>query len=235
MNIRVTEEAVEAAARTSTTGRADHPGYREDTVRRVLTAGAPYMEVGPAPAVQSLAKLASIMETISRSGVPDEPFFYLGGPMTGIPQFNFPRFHAVADRLRSELGFNIVSPAELDDPETEKAALASPDGAPGSGSANGQKWEDFLSRDLVICALPTCQGGIFMEGWHRSSGANLESYVLNRLKKSVREYSDELGEIELTEIDRDSRITELNDIDDARKAINEYDRRTARDPFWDRP
>jgi hypothetical protein len=80
----------------------------------------------------------------------------------------------------------------------------------------------------VICSLPACQGGIFIEGWHRSSGANLESYVLDRLKKSVYEYDDietDGDEYTLTLIERDKRIAELNDLDDVRKAIAEYDNR----------
>jgi hypothetical protein len=162
------------------------------------------------------ARLDKLVTVIAQSGDPDEPFWYLGGPMTGIPQFNFPRFTEVAGRLRA-MGYNIVTPHELDDPDTEAAALASADGAPGSGSANGEKWEDFLSRDVVIVSLPTCQGGIFMEGWHRSSGAKLESYNIDRLKKSVYEYDDSTGEIVLTLIDRDSRLKQL-EITDAVEA-----------------
>jgi hypothetical protein len=181
-------------------------------------------------ATKTRKRLDKLVDVISQSGNPDEDFWYLGGPMTGIPKFNFPRFTVVASKLRAS-GLNIVTPHELDDPDTEAAALASVDGAPGSGSANGEKWEDFLSRDVVIVSLPTCQGGIFMEGWHRSSGANLESYILDRLKKSVKEYDDGAGLMEdfiLTDIDRDSRIQELNDIDDITKAIRESD------PFGDR-
>jgi hypothetical protein len=164
------------------------------------------------------ARLLRIMNVITQSGEPDEPFWYLGGPMTGIPQFNFPRFQEVAGILRAQ-GYNIVSPAELDDPETEAAALASPDGAPGSGSANGEAWEDFLGRDCVIVSMPTCQGAIFLDGWHRSSGADLESYIVDRLKKTCYEYED--GP-KLTQIVRDARICELRDADYVQQKIEEY-------------
>lgn len=150
-------------------------------------------------------QLGTLVEIISRSGNPDEEFFYLGGPMTGIPQFNFPRFHAVANRLRQQ-GYNIISPAELDDPETEAAALASTDGAPGSGAAHGEVYEDFLARDLIIVSLPTCVGGIFLEGWHTSRGARAESWSLTFLQKPTFEYVE--GD-RLVQFDRDERLAEL--------------------------
>lgn len=104
------------------------------------------------------------------------PHVYIAGPMTGLPQFNIPAFDRAAGYLRGA-GFTVSSPAELDDPNTRAAALASPDGAPGTGSANGETWGDFLSRDVkliadggieVICVLP---------GWQRSPGARLETFV----------------------------------------------------------
>lgn len=154
-------------------------------------------------------QLARLVEVIARSGNPDEDFFYLGGPMTGIPQFNFPRFHEVGYKLRSA-GYNIVSPAELDDPETEAAAMSSPDGAPGSGSSGDEIYEDFLARDLIVCSLPTCIGGIFLEGWHTSRGARAESWALTFLKKQTLEYDDSFKDsIVLTEFDRDTRLAEL--------------------------
>jgi hypothetical protein len=36
--------------------------------------------------------------------------------MTGIAQFNFPAFDAAAAELRDQ-GYEIISPAELDDPQ----------------------------------------------------------------------------------------------------------------------
>ena len=163
-------------------------------------------------------RFSALTDVMLRSGNPDESFFYLGGPMTGIPQFNFPRFFEVGDRLRGQ-GYNIISPAELDDPDTEAAALASPDGAPGSGAANGESYEDFLGRDLIIVSLPTCIGMICLENWHSSRGARGESWVIAYLKKQLLEYDDSSGEIVLTQIERDARLSELGVPNYARGAV----------------
>lgn len=37
---------------------------------------------------------------------------YLAGPMTGLPELNFPLFKSEAARLRA-LGFDVVNPAEI--------------------------------------------------------------------------------------------------------------------------
>jgi hypothetical protein len=100
---------------------------------------------------------------------------YLGGPMTGRPQFNFPAFDRAAAKLR-EHGYGIVSPAELDDPETREAALASADGAPGTGSHSGQTWADFLARDVKLIA-DKVDGIVLLDGWEKSKGARLECFV----------------------------------------------------------
>jgi hypothetical protein len=157
--------------------------------------------------LDTLRRFKRLTQVMSFSGNPDADFYYLGGPMTGIPQFNFPRFQQVAALLRDD-GLNIVSPAELDDPETEKAAMASHDGAPGTGSTNGQSFEDFLSRDIIIVSLPTCIGGIFIDGWHTSRGARGETWVLSYLKKKLYEYTDDPKPM-LTPFDRDERLAEL--------------------------
>lgn len=101
---------------------------------------------------------------------------YLAGPMTGIPQFNYPAFDAAAARLR-EMGFEVQSPAEMDDPATRAAALASPDGAPGGGSANGETWGDFLARDVKLIADSGIEAIVVMMGWAQSRGARLETFV----------------------------------------------------------
>lgn len=105
---------------------------------------------------------------------PDERVWYLAGPMSGIPKFNYPMFFRVADALRNS-GYNIVSPAEQDSDESLQKILASPDGKLGSLTEVGT-WGDFLSHDVKLIA-DKVGGLIFLPGWYKSRGARLEAYV----------------------------------------------------------
>lgn len=98
---------------------------------------------------------------------------YLAGPMSGIPQFNFPEFYRVAALLRAG-GWNVVSPAELDDHETSLAALSSKDGTPQDAH---RSWGDFLARDVKLIADEGIEGIVFLPGWEKSRGARLEASV----------------------------------------------------------
>lgn len=96
--------------------------------------------------------------------------YYLAGPMSGVPQCNFPMFKRVAHALRIQ-EFDIVSPAELDDAADAAAALASED-----GSTSAKRWVEFLARDVRIVGAEV-NGIIFLPDWERSRGARLEATV----------------------------------------------------------
>jgi hypothetical protein len=83
---------------------------------------------------------------------------YLAGPMTGLPEFNYPAFHAEAARLRA-LGFEVVSPAEIN-PE-------------------GGTWHECMRRDVAM--MVTCDQIATLPGWTNSPGAQLEVYIGQRL------------------------------------------------------
>lgn len=131
------------------------------------------------------AWLEGVRLAASTSGRPDEDFFYLGGPMTGIPRHNFDRFDEIAAKLRGQ-GYNIVSPAELDAPETRERFYNCMD-----GTLSRDEYEQLLGRDLVTVSLPTCIGGIFIEGWENSRGAAAESWVLSYLNRPLYEYHEQ--------------------------------------------
>ena len=41
---------------------------------------------------------------------------YIAGPMTCLPEYNFPAFHSTAAHLRG-MGHEVLNPAELPDPD----------------------------------------------------------------------------------------------------------------------
>jgi hypothetical protein len=115
--------------------------------------------------------------------------WYLAGPMTGIPQFNYPAFYSAADRLR-KIGLNVYSPAEMDDPTTVAAALASPDGSADDYDSEGKgTWGEFLARDVLLIA-DELGGIILLPGWEKSKGARLEAFVAINLDYPAYEYKD---------------------------------------------
>ncbi|MFP3799460.1 DUF4406 domain-containing protein [Paraburkholderia sp. SIMBA_027] len=80
---------------------------------------------------------------------------YVAGPMTGLPDLNFPRFHAEAARLRA-LGHEVINPAEIN-PDV------------------GMKWADAMRAD--IRELVTCDGICLLPGFEGSRGARLERHI----------------------------------------------------------
>lgn len=95
---------------------------------------------------------------------------YLAGPMTGIPQFNFPLFELFTRNLR-DVGYEVISPHESDDPDVQAAAWASekgllvdlPPGKEGSDLA--------LTAAKNVSDIAHCQGIALLPGWPKSSGA----------------------------------------------------------------
>ncbi len=88
---------------------------------------------------------------------------YISGPMTGMPDMNFPAFNADADRLRA-LGFDVVNPVELN-----------PDPA--------MSWHKCMRCDLA--ALLTCDTLALLDGWQKSAGAHLEMHVAHRVGMEI--------------------------------------------------
>lgn len=88
---------------------------------------------------------------------------YIAGPMTGLPQLNFPAFHATAQKWRG-LGYEVVNPAEL-----------CPDPA--------ASWHDCMRKD--IAALVTCDAIVLLPGWANSKGATLEHHIADRLGMGI--------------------------------------------------
>jgi hypothetical protein len=80
---------------------------------------------------------------------------YIAGPMTGLPDLNFPAFHGEASWLRA-MGNEVINPAEINPDPTAK-------------------WEDCMRAD--IAQLVTCDSIHMLAGWEKSRGATLEHHI----------------------------------------------------------
>lgn len=76
---------------------------------------------------------------------------YLCGPMSGLPEKNFPAFYAEAARLRT-LGYEVINPAELN-----------PDDC---------TWLEAMRVDIT--AMMTCDALATLPGTSKSRGASTE-------------------------------------------------------------
>lgn len=100
---------------------------------------------------------------------------YLAGPMQGIPEFNFPRFNAVARALRAG-GHTVFNPAERD-VERHGGVNISSGNTAGSlaqvKSQHGFSLRQALAEDLeFICREAECI--VMLPGWEKSNGAMSE-------------------------------------------------------------
>ena len=96
---------------------------------------------------------------------------YVAGPMTGLPDFNYPAFNE-AERALTERGHDVVNPARAWDGDTATA-----------------KWSDYMRRGITdIC---TAEAVALLPGWRESRGATLEHHVattLGLVVKPLREW-----------------------------------------------
>lgn len=85
---------------------------------------------------------------------------YIAGPMSGVPEFNYPAFAEKAYQLR-QTGVAVISPHEL-----HPADPTIP-------------WDWYLRRDLT--ELLKCSQVVLLPGWENSPGAQLEHHVATAL------------------------------------------------------
>lgn len=93
--------------------------------------------------------------------------YYLAGPMTGLPGYNFSAFEDAAKLLRS-WGLQIISAHEIDYGETEETR----------GQLHG--YMEYIKGGLGV--MLTCDAVIFLSGWPRSEGCMIENDVAIALK-----------------------------------------------------
>ncbi len=98
---------------------------------------------------------------------------YVSGPMTGLPDLNFPAFHAAAEQLRAR-GFDVLNPAELN-----------PD--------QGATWEECMRVNIGYLSL-SGDAIALLDGWQNSRGAQLEHHIGRCLGMTIRTLGEWLEE-----------------------------------------
>lgn len=89
------------------------------------------------------------MESIK--AIKTDAVIYLSGPMTGLPDYNYPAFNALAAALRGR-GFVVNNPAE-------------------AGSI-GRSWEECMRAAIrMLCGSDVV---VALPGWENSRGAKIE-------------------------------------------------------------
>lgn len=94
------------------------------------------------------------------------PVLYLSGPMTGLPDSNYPAFHSAARMLRRR-GYEVRNPAETTLP-----------GEP--------RWEDYMRA--AIGQLVTADAVALLPGSEQSRGAGVETRLAIQLGMDVRAF-----------------------------------------------
>lgn len=90
---------------------------------------------------------------------------YIAGPMTGLPEFNYPAFHAAENELR-RAGYDPINPAR------------------DEGREHCVSWLDYMRASLLDIAV--CDGIATLDGWASSSGAVVETTLVKGLGLPVR-------------------------------------------------
>lgn len=93
---------------------------------------------------------------------------YLSGPMTNLPAYNYPAFHAAAATLRA-LGHTVLNPAE--------------NPAPPCGT-----WQAYMR--MALAQLVQCQTIVMLPGWGHSKGALIERNLALALGIKVVSFAD---------------------------------------------
>jgi hypothetical protein len=107
--------------------------------------------------------------------------YYLAGPMSGYPEYNFAEFNVACAMLRS-VGINVMSPHEIDHGETPETRGSLP-------------YKTYIDAGLAL--LKKCQGIILLRGWPQSSGAcnELELAIDHAMPIYFFHYVDVMGQL----------------------------------------
>jgi|SRR5665213_2072265 len=100
-----------------------------------------------------------------------DPIVYVAGPMTGIPDFNFPAFDEGRDYVVGLEKYQVISPADVDREEKIDQLDLDIHNVPEN------IFQLCMRRDLEIVA--NAHAIFLLKGWEKSRGANNELFVAN--------------------------------------------------------
>lgn len=86
---------------------------------------------------------------------------YIAGPMTGLPDFNYPAFFEAAKELSAE-GHAVLNPAKN----------------------SGKDWIDYMRQSLQ--QISAADGMFMLKGWETSKGARIEHQLAKDLGLRIR-------------------------------------------------
>lgn len=107
--------------------------------------------------------------------------WYLAGPMTGLPEFNFPAFEAAKLDLE-KIGFDILSPHTIDHGEVP-------------GERGKLPYHVYLRAGFKM--LLECRGIIMLPDWTKSRGAVAEFNLAMSLGMDIMQYDPETGGLQV--------------------------------------
>ena len=106
---------------------------------------------------------------------------YIAGPMTGLPDFNYPAFYAAEDQLQS-VGYRTLNPAR---------SAARHDAPRFALPTAGSEWSDYMRNG--INQLIRADGIALLPGWEDSRGARVELCLAYDLAMQVRDLTEWLA------------------------------------------
>lgn len=129
------------------------------------------------------AREAAGLEPLPENTRPIIGTVYVAGPMTNLPEYNYPAFRAAADKLRA-MGYEVVSPVELD--EKDGYDFSAEDEA--GGWEKPSEYAQFLSRDMKVIVERHVEAIVVLPGWEKSGGARTEVAFGQALKLPILAY-----------------------------------------------
>lgn len=88
---------------------------------------------------------------------------YVAGPMSGLPEFNYPAFNDAADLLR-DAGYSVLNPVDSEQ---------------HNHTGQPQQWQWYMRHALRM--VTEADGVALLADWDKSRGAQLEFHVAGAL------------------------------------------------------